>query len=208
MSNPKLEFFRFKLNHKSDTNKTFRQFMLENGKCTKRQVDCTIFGRLFKYFMEAPSKGFAKSDSLKKVVTVIGNRGRKKINKHFSERPKVEFPDCIISGVVNGGPFGKERILSDLEKKDESESIQSTQPVLQYYYVFLYLPLDHYEGFLMVHSDSSEETITQAMRKYVADIFTLGDYRKPVMAAFAPNHFEKEYKDGAIIKSMSFVSHQ
>lgn len=205
MSNPKLEFFRFKLNHKSGTKKNFLQFMLENGKCTLRQKDNAIFGALYKYFMEAPSKGFAKSESLKKVVTVISNRGKKKINKHYNERPKPDFSHYIISGVVNGGSFGKERILSDLDKKDESGNIRSTQPVLQYYYVFLYLPLNHYEGLLMVHSDSADETITQAMRNYVAGLFTLGDYRKPIMTAFVPKHFEKEYKDGAIISSMSFA---
>ena len=83
--------------------------MLGTGKCTLRQKDNAIFGALYKYFMEAPSNGFAKNESLKKVVTVIGNRGRKKINKHFDERPQPEFPSCIISGVVNGGSFGKER---------------------------------------------------------------------------------------------------
>lgn len=36
MSNPKLEFFRFKLNHKTEQYKTFRQFMVENGKATRR----------------------------------------------------------------------------------------------------------------------------------------------------------------------------
>lgn len=205
MSNPKLEFFRFKLNHKSGENKTFKQFMLGTGKCTLRQKDNAIFGALYKYFMEAPSNGFAKNESLKKVVTVIGNRGRKKINKHFDKRPQPEFPSCIISGVVNGGSFGKERILSDLDKKDESGNIHSNQPVLQYYYIFLYLPLDHNEGLLMVHSDSADETITQAMRNYVASLFAIGDYKKPVMTAFAPKSFEKEYKDGAIISSMSFA---
>lgn len=31
MANPKLDFFRFKLKHKSGANKTFREFMLESG---------------------------------------------------------------------------------------------------------------------------------------------------------------------------------
>ena len=100
MSNPILEFFRFKLNHKSDINKTFRQFMLENGKCTLRQKDTSIIGELHKYFMEAPSKGFARNETLKKVVTAIGTRGDKRFNKHFDERPKPEFPNCIISGAA------------------------------------------------------------------------------------------------------------
>ena len=109
---------------------------------------------------------------------------------------------------MNGGPFGKERILSNLGKKKDVSNITSTQPVLQYYYVFLYLPLNHYEGFVMVHSDSAEETITQAFRNYVAELFKLGDFKKPVMRAFVPKHFRDEYKDGAVLKSMTFVNNE
>ena len=205
MSNPKLEFFRFKLNHKTEQYKTFRQFMVENGKATRRQQDNTIFAALYKYVMEKPLKDFEKNDSLKKVVTLIGN---KRINKHCDERPQPKYPDCIISGVVNGGPFGKERILTNLVQKDNASNILSTQPVLQYYYVFLYLPLNHNEGFVMVHSDSSEDTITQAYRKYVAELFQMGDYKKPIMKAFVPKHFRDEYKDGAVLKSMTFVNNE
>lgn len=204
MPNPKLEFFRFKLNHKSGKKKTFREFMLENGKATLRQKDNTIFANLYKYFMEQPKNGFAKNDSLKKVVTLIGNRGRKKINKHFGERPLPNIAKCIISGVINGGAFGKDRILSNLDKKESSENILASQPVLQYYYIFLYLPLDHNEGFFMVHSDSSDESITQAMRKYIGELFNLGNYNKPNMSIYVPKYFRDEYKDGAILKSITF----
>lgn len=203
MSNPKLEFFRFKLNHKSEEYRTFRQFMVDIGKATSRQKDSTIFANLFKYVMEKPQKDFETNDSLKKVVTLIGN---KKINKHFDERPQVKYPACIISGVVNGGPFGKERILTNLGEKDKLSNITSTQPVLQYYYVFLYLPLDHNEGFIMVHSDSSEETITHAYRKYVESLFKIDDYKKPQMKIFVPKHFRDEYKNGAVLQSMTFVT--
>ena len=34
MQNPKLEFFRIKLNHKSGGFRTFRDFMVNNGKAT------------------------------------------------------------------------------------------------------------------------------------------------------------------------------
>lgn len=203
MSNPKLEFFRFKLNHKSENFKTFRDFMVENSKATSRQQDSTIFANLFKYVMEKPKADFETNESLKKVVTLISN---KRINKHFDERPQVKFPACIISGVMNGGPYGKERILTNLGEKDKAENISSTQPVLQYYYIFLYLPLNHNEGFMMVHSDSAEDTITQAYRKYIAELFKLGDYKKPTMQTYVPKHFRDEYKDGAILQSMTFVN--
>lgn len=205
MPNPKLEFFRFKLNHKTDDYKTFRQFMIENGKATSRQKDSTIFGNLFKYIMEKPDKDFETNNSLKKVITLIGD---KKINKHLDKRPKVKFPACIISGVMNGGPFGKERILTNLDNKKELGNISSSQPVLQYYYIFLYLPLEHNEGFLMVHSDSAEETITQAYRKCIAELFKLGDYKKPTMQVFVPKHFRDEYKDGAVLQSLTFINNE
>ena len=56
----------------------------------------------------------------------------------------------------------------------------------------------------MIHSDSSEESITQFLRNYIASIFQLGDYRKPVMTVFAPKGFQEEYREGATITSFSF----
>lgn len=56
----------------------------------------------------------------------------------------------------------------------------------------------------MIHSDSTEESITQFLRNYVASIFQLGDYRKPVMTVFAPKSFQEEYREGATITSFSF----
>ena len=201
MANPRLDFFRFSLKHKSGQMKTFRDFMIENGKCTSRQKDFTIFANLYKYFMEAPANDFATNPSLKKVMTVIQN---KKINSHLDKQPKPKYPDCTISGVVNGGPYGKERILTELSNKDAAGTLSKSQPVLQYYYIFVYLPLDHSEGFLMVHSDSAEESITQFLRNYVSSIFKIGDYQKPIMTVFAPSKFQEEYKEGATISSLSF----
>lgn len=204
MSNPKLEFFRFSLKHKSGEPKTFRLFMSDLGKCTARQQDKTIFRNLYKYFMEQPLRDFATNDSIKKVLTLITNPKNKVINKHYDKRPQPLYPDCIISGVMNGEPYGKERIVTNLTKKDELGNLVQTQPVLQPYYIFVYLPLDHYEGFFMIHSDSADESITQAARHYIASLFNVGDYYKPSMKAFAPKKFWEEYKDGATISSMSF----
>lgn len=204
MANPRLDFFRFSLKHKSEKVKTFRDFMIETGKCTSRQKDMTIFGTLYKYFMEAPTKDFATNSSLKKVMTVIQNPKGKTINSHYERRPLPHYPDCIISGVVNGGPYGKERILTELSKKDSAGKLTKSQPVLQYYYIFVYLPLDHSEGFMMIHSDSAEESITQFLRNYVSSIFKVDEYQKPIMSVFAPSKFQEEYRNGATISSFSF----
>lgn len=101
MANPRLDFFRFSLKHKSEQVKTFRDFMIENGKCTSRQKDITIFGALYKYFMEAPTKDFATNPSLKKVMTVIPNPKGRTINSHYDNDlsriiPIVLFPELSM----------------------------------------------------------------------------------------------------------------
>lgn len=204
MANPKLDFFRFKLKHKSGTNKTFREFMLESRKCTDRDSDSTIFGKLYEYFMNDLKTDFAKNDSIKKVMTLISNKGRRIINKHWEERPKPILEKNIIAGVVNGGTYGKERIVTKLSKKEETNNLAVDQPVLQYYYIFLYLPIDHNEGFVMIHTDSAEESITNFARNYIAKLFSIGSYQKPTMRIFAPKCFQEEYKQGAVLRSMSF----
>lgn len=204
MVNPKLDFFHFKLKHKSGANKTFREFMLESGKCTNRDPDSKIFGKLFEYFMNQLKTDFAKNDSIKKVMTLISNKGRRIINKHWDERPTPDLAKNIIAGVVNGGTYGKERIVTKLSKKEESNNLAVDQPVLQYYYIFLYLPIDHNEGFMMIHTDSAEESISNFARNYIAKLFSIGDYQKPTMRIFAPKYFQEEYRQGAVVKSMSF----
>lgn len=204
MANPKIEFFRFKLKHKTGDIKTFRDFMVENGKCKNRDTEAKIFGKLFAYFLNDIKVDFAKSESIKKVMKLICNKGRRIINKHWDERPKPDLAKNIIAGVVNGGTYGKERIVTKLTNKEETNNLAVDQPVLQYYYIFLYLPLEHNEGFMMIHTDSSEETISDFARKYISDLFSIGDYQKPTMRIFAPKCFQDEYKEGAVVKTMSF----
>lgn len=204
MAHPKLDFYRFTLKHKSGVNKTFREFMLESGKCNRRDTDSIIFGKLYEYFMNELNTGFAKNDSIKKVMTLISNRGNRIINKHWEKRPIPDLNKNFIAGVVNGGTYGKERIVSKLRRKDDTNNLDVDQPVLQYYYVFLYLPVDHNEGFMMIHTDSAEESISNFARNYIAKLFSIGDYQKPEMKIFAPKCFQDEYRQGAVIKSMSF----
>lgn len=204
MANPKLDFFRFKLKHKTGTNKTFRDFMVECGKCKNRDSDSKIFLKLYEYFMNELNTDFARNDSIKKVMTLISNKGRRIINKHWDERPCPLLNKYIIAGVVNGGTYGKERIVTKLGKKEEANNLAVDQPVLQYYYIFLYFPVDHNEGFVMIHTDSAEESISNFARSYIAKLFSIGDYQKPTMSIFAPKCFQDEYREGAVLKSMTF----
>ncbi len=204
MSYPKLEFFRFSLKHKSEDSKTFREFMLETKRCKNTDTDDVIFSKLYNYFMASLINGFAKNDRQKKCITIIKNPTGRTINKYWEMRPKPQNDKYIISGVVNGGAYGKERIVTNLINKIESDNIRQTQPVLQYYYIFAYFPLDSSEGFFMLHTDSAQESISNFARKYIADLFKQDNYLKPEMIIFAPKAIQEKFREDARLTSLTF----
>lgn len=205
MAKPKLEFFRFKLNHKDDKAKTFRDFMLDEKLCDNKDTDAEIFGKLYAYFMDKPKTDFATNEKLQKAMTVIDKeKNGVKINKCWDKKPQPDFDRYVISGVVNGGSYGKDRLMSNTKDKENTDNVLPSQTVLQYYYIFVYFPLDHNEGFFMIHSDSRDESITTFFKEYVASLFKRGFYSKPNVVKFVPNKFQEEFRKGAVLSSMEF----
>lgn len=199
--NPKLEFYRFTLDHKDDQNKTFRDFAIESLGASKTVSSENAFKACFASFMKNLNTGFEENDKLQKTITLISKRT---VNKHLDKKPTPILSKNYFYGVINGGSYGKDRILSDLADKEQSESIGKQKPVLSYYFVFVYLPSDYNEGFFMVHSNNSDDTITKAVRTYISKLFKKGPYRKPVMELFCPENFQEEFRNGAILKNMTF----
>lgn len=200
--NPKLEFYRFKLNHK-DGFKTFKDYAIDVWGVGKAAREDTYFKECFKRFMQNLNAGFEKNDKLQKTITLISD---KKANKHFDDKPTILATKSIFHGIINGGPYGKERILSDIDNKEDSSTIGRKKPVLSYYYIFVYLPPNHNEGFFMVHSNNSDDSITAALRQYIARLFKSSSYRMPIMEPFCPKKFQDEFHNGATIKNIKFTT--
>lgn len=198
--NPKLEFYKFKLNHK-DGDKTFRDFAIDALGESRTISPEKAFKKCFEVFMSNLNTGFEENDRLQKTITLISKRT---VNKHLDKKPSINSVKSIFYGVINGGPYGKDRILSNIEDKELSETISKEKPVLSYYYIFVYLPPDHNEGFFMIHSNNSDDSITGAFRQYVAKMFKRGAYRKPIMEAFCPRQFQDEFKNGATLQNITF----
>lgn len=198
---PKLEFFRFQLNHKSDKDKTFKDFAIEVLGATKNAANRDILIELFKHFMNAPENGFAKNEQLKKVFTWIDD---KNVNIHFDKKPSFNTATNIISGVLNGGRYSDDSILSDVTNKKQSRKLKRNDSVLKYYFIYIYLPVDYNEGFMMIHSNNSEDTITNIMRDYVVKLFKHDDYKKPIVSKFCPKSFQDEFRNGATISNLNF----
>ncbi len=198
---PKLEFYRFTLNHKKGDFKTFRDFAIEELKAGKKTTNEKIVELCFKHFIQSLKTDYAKDDNLKKKICF---EQKKSINKHHDKGPTFNSADHLIYGVINGGLYGRDRIVSNNDDENDSASLGLNKTVLLYFFFFIYLPPDHNEGFFMIHSNGKEETITNIFRSYITNIFRGSNYNKAQPNEFCPKSFQREFIDKAILKSMSF----
>jgi hypothetical protein len=198
---PKLEFFRFKLNHRKDEFSTFKNFTINELNARNNWNEEKMMETLCSHFVNSLNGNHAKDDKLKKQIKL---EKRKSINKYLSNKPKYITEKNVICGVINGGSYGRDRIVGDVDDPEEGSQLGQRKSVLQYYFFLLYLPLDHNEGCFIIHSNGKEETITNIFRKYVSNLFKATGYNKPVMESFCPKSFQDEFRKGAIIQSIEF----
>jgi len=200
--NPKLEFYRFKLNPKDkEVFKTFRDFAIDELKAGKNPNDEKVVKTCFKHFIESLDGPCSKDNKLKKQIVLIKKQN---VNKHFDKRPTYSSERNIIYGVINGGPYGRDRILSDIDNQDESSILGQNKSVLLYFYFLLYLPTDHDEGCFIIHSNGIDESITRIFRGFISKIFKGRLYNNVQCMSFCPKSFQEEFKKGAILESMIF----
>ena len=198
---PKLEFYTLKLVSKDLEYKTFRDFAIEELYQRRPSSDVQIMNKLFDHFMNGLVTDIAKGNRIKKQLKLIKTVS----NKHLGNRPVVNVQKNIIYGVINGGRFGRDGMMSDSSADAEDASaFGKNKTILRYYYFLLYLPLDHNEGCFIIHSNSKEETITDIFKVYIERLFRGANYQRPALNMFCPKSFQREFQDEAIIKSMEF----
>ncbi|MDE5660734.1 MAG: hypothetical protein K2I28_07590 [Muribaculaceae bacterium] len=198
---PKLEFIRFTLNPKDNGYRTFRDFAVDELYQRRPSSDAQIMHKLFDYFMNSMATDMAIDRSVKKQIKLITT----KANKYIDHRPVVEPNDYLIHGVINGGRFGRNGMMGDSSAaSDDAAAFGPDKTILRYYYFLLYLPLDHNEGCLIVHSNSREETVTDVFKSFLTRVFVGGMYSKPKLYLFAPRSFVEEYVNESVVKSLEF----
>lgn len=199
--NPKIEFFRFTLNPRNEGFKTFRDFAIEELKGRRPMSDEKAMQKLLDHFISNLSGQYAQDARIKKQIK-LERRSAK--NKYYEHRPKILSSQYVISGVINGGRFGRDGIIGDIKDDTEANPFGTSKSILQYYYVLLYLPLDHNEGCFIVHSNGKEESITNIFKQFMSNIFNGTLYNKATVFEFCPKSFQDEYRKGAIIQSIEF----
>lgn len=201
MANPKLEFYRFKLKPKKEDFKTFREFAIDELGAGEKAKEETITKYLFRHFIKSLEGDNSKDDRLKKRIALIKKAS---VNRHLDKRPAYHTSSNIIYGVINGGPYGRERILSDVNDAEDSSTLGQNKSILLYFYFLLYLPTDHNEGCFIIHSNGTDESITKIFRQFISKTFSGRSYNRVQTESFCPKSFQDEFKKGATLKSMWF----
>lgn len=200
---PKLEFFRIKLVSKDGDYKTFRDFAIDELYQRRPSSEAQIMNKLYEHFMNKLVTDTAKSNRIKKQLKLIKTIA----NIHLEQKPKVNVQKNIIYGVINGGRYGRNGMMSDSSAEvEDANAFGKNKTILRYYYFLLYLPLDHNEGCFIIHSNSKEETITDIFKIYISRLFKGGSYKGAALSMFCPKSFQREFEDEAIIKSVEFCN--
>lgn len=198
---PKLEFYRFKLVSKDGEYKTFRDFAIDELYQRRPSSDTQIMHKLFEHFMNKLVTDTAKSSKIKKQLKFIKTNA----NIHLEQKPKVDVNKNIIYGVINGGRYGRNGMMSDSSvEAEDANAFGKNKTILRYYYFLLYLPLDYNEGCFIIHSNSKEETITDIFKIYISKLFKGSNYKNAALFMFCPKSFQDEFENEAIIKSVEF----
>ena len=98
--------------------------------------------KLFDHFMNMLVTDMAKSNSIKKQLKLI----KTKANKYFKQKPQVDINNNLVYGVINGGRYGRNGMMSDSSAEaEDANAFGKNKTILRYYYFLLYVPLDHNE---------------------------------------------------------------
>ena len=201
--NPKLEFYRFKLNPKGqDDFKSFRDFAVEELGARKGSSETQLFEKFLSHLLSSLNEKYAKDNRLKKEITLIK---KSSANKHLNLRPSFMATHNIIHGVINGGPYGRDGILAETNDKENSSILGRDKSVLSFFYFLLYIPTDHNEGCFIIHSNSSDQSVTQLFRNFISNVFRGDSFYKAQCEPFCPKSFQDEFKKGATLQSMTFT---
>lgn len=199
-SNPKIEFYKFALNPKTGK-KSFKDFVIEVLGAKDTITNTQAFEECFKHFIKELESNHSKNEKKKKTITIIDDMN---LNPFVKHKPTFSRKNNIISGVINGGLYDRDAIVSDTTDKKKSRKLGKKNSVLMPYFIYLYIPPEHNEGLFIVHSHSREESINDIFKGYIQRIFSGKHYKIANLIPYCPQVFQDEFREGAVIKNMIF----
>ena len=200
-SNPRIDFYKFTLSSKTGDRKTFKDFAKEELHAAANASNDDAFKKCFAHFIQDLEGSHAKNPARKQTITVIPTAEN---NPYLHLKPAPSIQRNVISGVINGGPYDKEAVVSNIADNADNSNLGKDRSVLLPYFIFVYIPQDYNVGFFAIHSYNNADNITALFRNYISNLFTGRNYKKAILEKFAPNSFQNEFRDGAVIESLGF----
>ena len=204
---PKLELYILRLNvKKSLEKKVFRDFYrtlsgYSSLGSNKTQED--IFKVFYQDFVskitqEKYQKSKTKNKGFTILVQTVDNISKTSLSSPSNANE-------IISGVLKGGPFGRQSDIGLLSDTSKAAPINTDNIINDQFYFLLYTPFDHSAGVLMVQG-YSELKISDVFREHLLDYFTYGKSIESEVEYFVPKSFKDEFLKDATLKSFKFTT--
>lgn len=196
--NPKLNVFIIKLNPRTKEDVTFREFFRQKYHADQSTKDSDVYKLFYADVINAlGNKEFNNDLTSKKVIGVSQ-----------SDNNSVEFsirePEQLIDGLLDGGPYGLKREYADIADKDSRKQIDTSEAVLDKFYIMLNTPYNQTEGYLLVQS-YTESSITESIKKALYKVFMFDDkYFQPDFSPFVPKSFVEKFEKESTVRLFSY----
>lgn len=198
---PKLEFYKFRLAHKDGKKMTFRQFAIDQLKGSRTISNDEAFKLCFNHFISEIETKHSKSEKKNKTITLISDA---KANPYLKFKPTPLVAKNLIVGVINGGPYNKDAIVSDINNRNDISKLARSKAVLLPFFILVYIPSDYHEGLFAIHSYGVDDNVTGLFRSYISKLFSGPNFNQAIPESFCPKSFQDEFRKDAIIKNISF----
>lgn len=205
---PKIELFKFSLKRKGSSGAiTFREFFRSKFNhyydiTPAPSTDNCIFKIYFEDFIKDIGKDTYKTDSKKKKGFTIGIEEDDNAPETLID---LSSDKMFIDGILFGGKYNAERLLSKIHNTKEKSKINRDNIVSDKYYFLLYTPLNHSEGILIIQG-YSESKISDIIRKHLKEYFKYFNEWSIAIEPFIPQQFRDNFKKDAKFKKVVFSS--
>ncbi|OSZ79153.1 hypothetical protein CAP35_13135 [Chitinophagaceae bacterium IBVUCB1] len=204
---PKLEIFKIRLtDKKTGSSIAFRDFFrrkLNYSSLKTPYENGEIFKLYYTDFIKQIDLGrYNTNDKKKKGFTLLSEL------KDGKPQTVISSPldkNEIISGMLDGGKYGLNRTLGEIDDTTKKAVINDKQIVGDEFYFLTYAPIDSRVGIIMVQG-FTELKISDVFKDHIENYFKIDKSIVAKTEIFAPNYFKEKYLKTAVFQSLKFSS--
>lgn len=202
---PKLTVFTLILktldNEVENTNRTLFKHLTKNanGKSIK---DSVLFMDMFAVFLKKiDTDEMYKDEKSKKSMTAYQSDIT---DNSVDTKIKPNVSGFTISGVVDGGSYGRKRNMADISDKKEKTAVTKNKAITDEFYFLLYAPPASNKSVLLIQS-FSDESIDSVVKDFFVNFLSYKDvFDKPKIKRHIPPAIIEDFKKDSVITQFGY----